>query len=93
MISDNAEYRIYIRKITINEGRIVSVAKDSEAQSVYEMYYDFSEQINKIAGHRTLALNRGEKEKFLTVKLEAPEERILAFLEKRQPHREVLQVS
>ncbi len=83
VVSDNAEYRIYIRKITIAEGKIISVAKDSDVQSVYEMYYNFSEQINKIAGHRVLALNRGEKEKFLTVKLEAPEERILTFLEKK----------
>lgn len=82
-VSDNAEFRTYIRKVTVDEGKIVSVAKDSEAQSVYEMYYDFSEQIDKIAGHRVLALNRGEKEKFLTVKIEAPEERILAFLEKK----------
>ena len=80
IISDNAEYRMYIRKISFEEGRIVSAAKDSDAQSVYEMYYDFSEQVAKIAGHRVLALNRGEKEKFLVVKLEVPEERILGYL-------------
>lgn len=82
-ISDNAGYRMYIRKITTEEGNVVSTAKDKEAQSVYEMYYEFSEQISKIAGHRVLALNRGEKEKFLVVKLEAPEERILRYLEKK----------
>ena len=80
IISDNAEYRMYIRKITFEEGRIISAAKDSGVQSVYEMYYDFSEQADKIAGHRILALNRGEKEKFLVVKLEAPEDRILLYL-------------
>ncbi|MDE6616821.1 MAG: RNA-binding transcriptional accessory protein [Lachnospiraceae bacterium] len=83
IISDNAEYRMYIRKVSFEEGRIVSAAKDSEAQSVYEMYYDFSEEAAKIAGHRVLALNRGEKEKFLVVKLEAPEERILGYLGKK----------
>lgn len=83
IISDNAEYRMYIRKVSFEEGRIVSSAKDSEAQSVYEMYYDFSEEAAKIAGHRVLALNRGEKEKFLVVKLEAPEERILGYLGKK----------
>lgn len=81
-ISDNADFRSYIRKVTTDEGMIISIAKDSEAQSVYEMYYDFSEKINKIAGHRVLALNRGEKEKFLVVKIEAPEEKIFTFLEK-----------
>ncbi len=83
LISDNAEYRMYIRKVSFEEGRIVSAAKDSGAQSVYEMYYDFSEEAAKIAGHRVLALNRGEKEKFLVVKLEAPEERILGYLCKK----------
>ena len=83
IISDNAEYRMYIRKITFEEGRVISAAKDSGVQSVYEMYYDFSEQADKIAGHRILALNRGEKEKFLVVKLEAPEERILLYLAKK----------
>ncbi|MCI9078093.1 MAG: RNA-binding transcriptional accessory protein [Lachnospiraceae bacterium] len=83
IISDNAEYRMYIRKVSFEEGRIVSAAKDNEVQSVYEMYYDFSEEAAKIAGHRVLALNRGEKEKFLVVKLEAPEERILGYLNKK----------
>lgn len=82
-ISDNAEYRMYIRKITLEEGKIISTAKDEKAQSVYEMYYEYQEDISKIASHRVLALNRGEKEKFLTVKMEAPEERILQYLKKQ----------
>ncbi len=82
-ISDNADYRTYIRKATFNEGRLISRAKDEEAQSVYEMYYNFEEPVAKIAGHRTLAINRGEKEKILTVKIEAPTERIIRFLEKK----------
>lgn len=81
-ISDEADYRIYIRNITVEEGKIISTAKDEKAESVYEMYYDYEEPINKVAGHRTLALNRGEKEKVLTVKVEAPEERILQYLAK-----------
>ena len=81
-ISDNAEYRMYIRKLTFEEGKPLSGAKDEKAQSVYEMYYDYQEEINKVAGHRVLALNRGEKEKFLVVKMEAPEERILQYLKK-----------
>lgn len=82
-ISDNAEYRTYIRKITFEEGKILSAAKDEKAQSVYEMYYEYQEPVKEIAGHRVLALNRGEKEKFLIVKLEAPEERILQYLKKQ----------
>lgn len=82
-VSDEAAYRIRIREMTVKEGRMVSNAKDEKAQSVYEMYYDYDEAIPKVAGHRTLALNRGEKEKFLTVKIEAPEERILSYLEKK----------
>lgn len=82
-ISDEADYRIYIRDLTTKQGKMVSVAKDAEAQSVYEMYYEFEEPIAKLAGHRILALNRGEKEKFLTVKVEAPEEKILQYLEKK----------
>lgn len=82
-ISDEADYRIYIRKVTVQEGLITSTAKDEKAQSVYEMYYAFEEKINKIAGHRVLALNRGENEKVLTVKITAPEEKILLFLEKK----------
>ena len=82
-ISDEADYRIYIRNITFEEGKIISTAKDEKAASVYEMYYSYEEPVKKEAGHRILALNRGEKEKFLTVKIEAPEERILRFLEKK----------
>ena len=82
-ISDDASYRSYIRDITMREGLVSSVAKDEKAESVYEMYYNFEEAVEKIAGHRILAINRGEKEKFLTVKVLAPEERILRFLEKK----------
>ena len=82
-ISDEADYRIWIRKQTMQKGVIVSVAKDAEAESVYEMYYEFEEPVKKLAGHRILALNRGEKEKILTVKVEAPEEDVLRYLEKQ----------
>lgn len=82
-ISDEADYRMWIRRETTKRGIVTSTAKDPEAQSVYEMYYDFEEPVNKLAGHRILALNRGEKEKILTVKLEAPEEQILRYLEKQ----------
>ncbi len=80
MISDEADYRMYIRNITMEEGKLTSAAKDEKAQSVYEMYYQYEEPLKKVAGHRTLALNRGENEKFLTVKVEAPQERILQYL-------------
>lgn len=83
MISDEADYRTYIRQATYEEGKITSTAKDAKAQSVYEMYYDFEEPVSKVAGHRVLALNRGENEKLLTVKIEAPTERIIRFLEKK----------
>ena len=82
-ISDEADYRAYIREATFAEGVLTSTAKDEKAQSVYEMYYNYSEAVSKAAGHRILALNRGESEKFLTVKIEAPTERILRFLEKK----------
>ena len=82
-ISDNADYRSWIRKITMNKGKVISTAKDPAAESVYEMYYEFEEPAEKLAGHRILALNRGEKEKFLTVKVQAPEEEILRYLEKK----------
>lgn len=82
-ISDEADYRIYIRNITMEEGMVVSTAKDDKAESVYEMYYNYEEPVKKAAGHRILALNRGESEKVLTVKIVAPEERILRFLEKK----------
>lgn len=81
-ISDEADYRTRIRKMTETDGVVVSQAKDEEAQSVYEMYYHFSESVKKIAGHRILALNRGEAEKILTVKIEAPQDKILLYLEK-----------
>ena len=79
-ISDEADYRIYIRKLTIQKGTVASSARTPEETSVYEMYYEFEEPIKKLAGHRILALNRGEKEKILTVKINAPEEEILAWL-------------
>ena len=82
-ISDEADYRSWIRKQTMKKGKLVSTAKDAEAESVYEMYYEFEEALSKLAGHRILALNRGEKEKFLTVKIEAPEDDILRYLEKQ----------
>ena len=82
-ISDEADYRKRIRDLTFKKGTLVSAAKDEKAESVYEMYYDFTEAVSKVAGHRVLALNRGEKEKFLSVKIEAPEEEILRYLEKK----------
>ena len=82
-ISDEANYRTYIRRVTFDEGILESEAKTPGASSVYEMYYNFQEPVKKIAGHRVLALNRGEKEKVLTVKLTAPEDRILRYLEKK----------
>lgn len=82
-ISDDADYRTYIRDLTMKEGSLVSEAKNKEESSVYEMYYEYEESIKKVAGHRILALNRGEKEKVLTVKVQAPEEKIIAYLEKR----------
>ena len=87
-ISDNADYRSWIRKTTIKKGKVISAAKDPDAESVYEMYYEFEEPVSKLAGHRILALNRGEKEKFLTVKVEAPEEDILRYLEKKTIRRD-----
>lgn len=82
-IADEADYRIYIRRETTKEGMILSTAKDEKADSVFEMYYNFEEAIIKIAGHRILALNRGENEKVLTVKIVAPEEKIIRYLEKQ----------
>ncbi len=79
-ISDEADYRIHIRKMTVKSGSLASSAKKATEESVYEMYYDFEEPISKLAGHRVLALNRGEKEKILTVKINAPEEEILSWL-------------
>jgi uncharacterized protein len=82
-ISDNADYRKKIRDLTMKKGHLISSAKDPEAESVYEMYYDFNESLSKVAGHRTLAINRGEKEKILTVRIEAPEEDIIRYLDKQ----------
>ena len=82
-VSDEADYRAYIRKITFEEGQLCSEAKDEKAESVYEMYYHYEEPVKKAAGHRILALNRGEAEKVLTVRIEAPEDRILRYLEKK----------
>lgn len=83
MISDEADYRMHIRELTWKEGILTSTAKNPEEKSVYEMYYDFEEPVVKLAGHRVLALNRGEKEKILTVNLTAPEEKILTYLNKK----------
>ena len=88
MFSDEAEYRTYVRKYTMDYGKLVSTAKDKEAESVYEMYYEFEEPLKKLAGHRILAINRGEKEKVLTVKVVVPPERILGYLEKKIIRRE-----
>ena len=82
-VSDQADYRTYIREITMKKGQLIATAKDAEAESVYEMYYDYHEPLSKVAGHRVLAINRGEKEKFLVVKIEAPEEDILRYLDKK----------
>ncbi len=82
-ISDEADYRTYIRNVTMREGTLTSTAKNKEEQSVYEMYYEFEEGIHKMAGHRVLAINRGENEKILTVKIVAPVEKILGYLEKK----------
>ena len=82
-ISDSADHRSYIREATVAEGIITSTAKDEKVQSVYEMYYNFEEPVRKVAGHRVLALNRGEAEKMLTVKVNAPTERILQYLAKK----------
>lgn len=85
-VSDEAAYRSWIRKRTMQKGTLISTAKDEKQESVYEMYYEFEEAISKLAGHRILALNRGEKEKFLTVKVEAPQDDILRYLEKQIIH-------
>ena len=82
-ISDNADYRKHIRELTMKKGSLVSAAKDPESESVYEMYYDYNEPLAKAAGHRTLAINRGEKEKVLTVRIEAPVDDVIRYLEKQ----------
>lgn len=79
-ISDNAEYRTEIRNRTMDKGVLITTAKDPEAESVYEMYYDFSTPVRKMTGYRTLAINRGEKEKFLSVKIDAPVDEIISYL-------------
>ena len=80
-VSDKANYRSFIRNVTMKKGTLISQAKDPDQESVYEMYYDFEEPVSRLAGHRILAVNRGEKEKILTVKIQAPEEEILSYLE------------
>lgn len=87
-ISDEADYRSWIRKQTVQKGMLVSAAKDPDKESVYEMYYEFEEPVRKLVGHRILAINRGEKEKILTVRIDAPEEDILRYLEKKVIRRE-----
>ena len=82
-ISDDARFRMKIRDMTFKEGVLTSPAKDPEAKSVYEGYYDFQSTVSKMTGYRTLAINRGEKEKFLTVKIEAPTDKILLYLNKQ----------
>ena len=82
-ISDEPDYRMWIRKYTFNNGSIVSKAKDEKAESVYEMYYDYSEAVKKVPGHRVLAINRGEAEKVLTVKISVDEEQIIKYLESK----------
>ena len=79
-VADRSDYRKSIREWTMKEGWLAVKAKDEKAESVYEMYYDFREPLSKMAGYRILAVNRGEKEKFLTVKVEAPEPQILHAL-------------
>lgn len=83
IIADEADFRTDIRKLTFDKGTIITKSKNAEEQSVYEMYYDFSEAVNKIASHRVLAINRGEAEKILTVKLEAPVAEIETYLMKK----------
>lgn len=87
-IADEADYRMAIRKTTMDKGTLVSVAKDEQEKSVYENYYDFESAISKISGYQVLAVNRGEKEKMLTVKINAPEEEILRYLNKKVITRE-----
>ncbi len=82
-ISDTADYRTWIREKTVESGTLKSVAKDPEAKSVYENYYEFQEPVSKLTGYRILAINRGEKEKFLTVKIEAPVYDIVNYLERQ----------
>ena len=82
-ISDTADYRTWIREKTVESGTLKSVAKDPEAKSVYEYYYELQEPVSKLTGYRLLAINRGQKEKFLTVKIEAPVYDIVNYLERQ----------
>lgn len=82
MVSDNAEFRKAIRNTVMKHGEICSQAKDEEAKTPYENYYDYIEAVSKIPGHRILAINRGEKEKVLTVKIEMPDDNIIATLQR-----------
>lgn len=82
-ISDSANFRGYIRNLTFRKGLIVTKAKDEKAETVFDMYYDYSEKLSAIPGHRILAINRGENEKALSVKIEAPIEEILGYLERQ----------
>jgi len=86
IISDNAEYREKIRNLNFREGTISSKATDDDEKTVYEMYYDFSEAVSKIANHRILAVNRGEKEKILKVKVISPDEKVLDYLKDKVIH-------
>ena len=81
-ISDNAKYRKEIKRICYREGQVVTRASKPEEKSNYEMYYEYQEAIKFIPSHRILAINRGEKEEFLKIKLEKPEEKILKYIEK-----------
>lgn len=80
IISDNASFRSLIRELSYEDGELISEAKDKDIESVYDMYYDYNEEVSKIASHRVLAINRGEKEKFLKIKISAPEEDIISYL-------------
>ncbi len=80
IVSDNADYRKHIREVYVNDAILLSEAADEDEKTVYEMYYKFEEPVNKIANHRILAINRGEKEKKLKVKLNSPDEKIINYL-------------
>ena len=86
LIADEADYRKAIREVTFKKGKIISKAKDTQAESVFEMYYEYEEMISKIVGHRILAINRGENEKILTIKIEAPVEEITKYLQAKVIH-------
>lgn len=86
VISENAEFRSYIRNVTYNKGDIVTKAREPEVSTVFDMYYDYSESIKNIPGHRILAINRGENEKVLSVKIDVNTDEIILFLEKKMIH-------